>query len=389
MDAHRLGSVFDLIIAEHNRLAIDHKFAQILQTLGACIANPSSSSDEQFRAALTALLSALRRSRSNDLVESDRRILIQINGDRFTGDGLADRVLGVANERPFLPGRAKEEYVRLGEDLASYLSTLAAAQSSLRQLNVEPTRFSGDDFELGILLPERVGTGDLAAVMAEFTAWDQALKDLMPAFSDKAICVSLRNLSSGHFELKATIDRDGALALGSIIGGIYDLYRKVDANRRNADELGRQNYPPEIVTQIKEYEQHIIQLELKAIKETVARGIKGKGNRRKEAERALERGLRFLTVMIREGVELEIVGPTVFDLSENGDVVTDDFTRRLPHHVRAAVRTARHQNEAPQRAEEERDAPRLPLSHLTGSDDQDPAASPASSASSAAPQQAA
>ena len=368
MDAHRLASVFDQVIAEHNRLAIDHKLAQVLHTVGGCISNPSSTSDEQFRAALTSILAALRRSRTNDFVESDRRILNQTNGDRFTGDGLADRILAVANERPFLAARAKEEYVNLAEELAGYLATLAASKSSLHQLNVESARFGGEDYELGILLPERVGRGDLDAVIGELKAWDDAMRELLGAFSEKTACVSLRNFSSGHFELAIAIDREAALALGTIIGGIYDLYRKVEANRRNADELGRQNYPAEIVGRIKDYEQHIIQLELKAIREAVMTRHVRRSAGRKEVDRLLDRALRFLVLRIRDGADVEILGPSVVDLTDStGDTSAEEGLRALPHQVRSAMRSARHRKES--KSEEgspNQEAPRLPLTHLAG-----------------------
>ena len=67
MDAHRLRSVIDLIIAEHRRIEIYHKLSRIQQTLDESASNPCSASDEQFRAALTSLLTALRGTTVNDL----------------------------------------------------------------------------------------------------------------------------------------------------------------------------------------------------------------------------------------------------------------------------------------------------------------------------------
>ena len=75
MDAHRLRSVIDLIITEHWRLDVCQKLARIVDTLQQGASSPSADADQQFRSALTELLAALRDSRVNDLVESDRRIL--------------------------------------------------------------------------------------------------------------------------------------------------------------------------------------------------------------------------------------------------------------------------------------------------------------------------
>jgi hypothetical protein len=87
MDAHRLRSVIDLIIAEHRRLEVYQQLTWIQQKLDDCTANPCSESDEQFRSALTGLLTELRGTAINDLVESDRRILSRIEGDRVAGTG--------------------------------------------------------------------------------------------------------------------------------------------------------------------------------------------------------------------------------------------------------------------------------------------------------------
>lgn len=388
MDANRLGSVIDLIVAEHNRLAIDHKFAEILQTLASCASKPSSASDEQFRAGLTSLVAALRRSRTNDLVESDRRILMQISGDRHTGDGLADRIVALANERPFLAARAKEQYVRLAEDLAGYLATLAAAQSGLRQLNVDAVRAAGDHYELGILLPERVGTGDLGAVISELRTWDEALRGLLSLVTaSKTPVVRLRNFSSGHFELAVQLEQESALAFGTVVGGIYGLYRKVQANRRNADELGKQNYPPEIITQVKAYEPLIIQHELKSIKEALLGKYVRKGGKRKEIDKVLDRALRFLVLRIREGADLEILGPAHLDASDSpGEMPGDDSVRALPHHIRSAIAIARQRDPETKSEGEER---RLPLSHITGEVGSMGPAAPAEGSKSEPPQKAA
>ena len=89
MDVHRLRSVIDLIISEHGRLGIDAKLAELLLALGTCASKPSGPSDERFRSSLIELLTALRRARTNDFVESNRRILVEIQGERITGNGLA------------------------------------------------------------------------------------------------------------------------------------------------------------------------------------------------------------------------------------------------------------------------------------------------------------
>ena len=121
MDAHRLRSVFDLIISEHARLGVDHKLAELLQALSVCVSSPSAPSDERFRLALSELLTSLRRSRTNDFVESNRRILLEIEGEQITGNGLAERILDVVNDRPFLPGRARERFVEIADQLQKRL----------------------------------------------------------------------------------------------------------------------------------------------------------------------------------------------------------------------------------------------------------------------------
>ena len=147
MDVHRLRSVLDLVISEHARLGVDHKLAQVLQALSVCVSSPSSGSDEQFRVALTDMLTALRRTRTNDFVESSRRILVEIHGERLTGNGLAERVLDVANQRPFLPARARETMVEIADDLQRGLGACAAAKASLEHMNVGPVHLEPDEYE--------------------------------------------------------------------------------------------------------------------------------------------------------------------------------------------------------------------------------------------------
>lgn len=370
MDVHRLCSVIDLVIAEHNRLSIDHRFGQIFQTLDACVSNPGSQSDERFRSALTSLLTALRRSRTNDLVESGRRILRRIGAERLTGDALAERVLAISNERPFLAARAREVYLKLAEELAGVLATLAAAKASMQEMHLESAQMTEDEYELGILLSNELAPGELVRIISELNDWAQLLQGFLPAISGKAPVVCLRSYSSGCFELSVGLDRDGALGMGMIITGLDELFRRVRGNREKAAELARQGYPVDMVERFKSYEQEIIQAGMKGIKEElVTRHLRPGTRRPRELDKLVERGLRTLAIKFREGASLEIVGPAVVDLTEEAAMAAEDPARTMPHHVRAALRTARARkgDEKPQsRGGREREAPTLPLSHITG-----------------------
>ena len=339
MDAHRLCSVIDSLVKEQSRLEIDRKLERIQQTLDACVATPSPASDEHFRNALGDLQSVLRDCRTNDFVESHRRIVRAIEGDQVTGEGLARRLEVIADERPFLPARAKEELAKLAQELERYLETLSTARDSLFRLKVGPAERGVDEYELGILLSESVAQGDLACIVQEMKDWDRILKEFFPLITAKRANVSMRSYSSGNFELSIGLDRDGALALGTIIGGVYQMFRKVKANRAKAEELAEQNYPAEILSRMKQYEQQLVQREMKAIKESIkAHHLRTDVGRPKEREKALERGLRFLARRIREGVELELLGPSTpgAEIAPTGE----ERDEALTHHVRSALQAA-------------------------------------------------
>jgi hypothetical protein len=312
MDAHRLRSVIDLIIAEHRRLNVYQNLARIVDTLQQGASSPSAEADEQFRGALTELLAALRDSRVNDLVESDRRILARIDGKQLAGCGLGERVLEIANERPFLPARAKTMFARLATELEQRYQVMSAVQAGLLDLNVDPVRWDDDTYELGILLSESVIKGDLQNLLGELKEWNQGLRDLLPLLTTRAVEVSLRTYSTERFELSVPLDRDGALALGLVVARIYEMFEKVNANRDRAVDLERQGYPSEIVGRITSYESHLINHQLKVIKdELTQRHVRKGAGKRKEIDKRLDKGLRYLAIRIREGIDLELIGPTV------------------------------------------------------------------------------
>jgi len=305
MDAHRLRSVIDLIIAEHRRIENYQKLARIQQTLDESASNPCSASDEQFRAALTSLLTALRGTTVNDLVESDRRILAQIKGDRIAGNGLAERALEIANERPFLPARAKAAFAKLAAEVENRIQALSATQAGLQELDVDPVRRDGDSWELGILLPQRLIAGDIEKLLGELKEWNRIVKELVPLFTIASAAVSLRTYSTERFELAVPLDREGALALGVTIARIYEMFRKVRANRERAEELEKQGYPSDIVGRLTAYEHELVGQQMKAIKEELTkRNVRRGAGKPKEVDKLLDKGLRFLAVRIREGVEV-------------------------------------------------------------------------------------
>ena len=342
MDAHRLRSVFDLIISEHARLGVDHKLAELLQALSVCVSNPSAPSDERFRLALTELLTSLRRARTNDFVESNRRILLEIEGEQITGNGLAERILDVVNDRPFLPGRARERFVEIADQLQKRLGACASARSSLDKLNIGAVTLAGDEYELGILLPDSLVRGDLARLLKELKDWNRTLRELVPVISSQQPVVTLRTFSAKRFELAASLDRDSAMALGTIIARIYELDRNVRSNDEQAAELERKNYPPEIVSRMNEYEKLIVPQELKAIREVVTSKFLKTPGRRKDVDKLLDRCLQFLASRVRDGVGVEILGPPATDAAAGADERTPagEAGEPITHHVRAALQTA-------------------------------------------------
>ena len=377
MDAHRLRSVFDLIISEHARLGIDHKLAELLQALSVCVSSPSASSDERFRLALTELLTALRRARTNDFVESNRRILVEIQGEQITGNGLAERILDVVNDRPFLAARARERFVEIADYLQRRLGACAAARSSLEQLNVGPVMPDGGEYELGILLPDSLVRGDLARLLKELKEWNRTLRELVPVISSQPPKVTLRTFSAKRFELSARLDRAGALALGTIIARVYELFRNVQSNDEKAAELERKNYPPEIVSRLNEYEKLMMPQELKAIREVVTSKFLKSPGRRKEVDKLLDRCLQFLASRIRDGVAVEILGPPAPEAAATADERTPagETGGAITHHVRAALQTASRTPAPPPAAP--RDAPSPPARDQTRqlpTDDQQKAA---------------
>ena len=310
MDVHRLRVVIGRVIAEHRRLGIGKKLGQILDTLDACISEPSVASDAHFRDALTTLLDALQSSQTNDFVESDWRVLDDIQGARFTGEGLADRVRQIANQQPFLPGCAKEQFGNLADELADYLGALAGAEEGLDKLKIDRAPVADGDYEVGILLPDTVSRDDLQRLATELDEWDGILKDIFPLITKKPLAVSVRSVSTRGFELSAPIDREGAIAFGTVVAGIYSMFEKVNAHRDKTMELIKDNYPQDIVGRVSSYEQQIIAQEMNAIRAAlVAKAIANQIPRGREIERILERCLRFFAIRIRDGAAIEISPP--------------------------------------------------------------------------------
>jgi hypothetical protein len=379
MDAHRLRSVIDLVIAEHRRLEVYQQLTWIQQTLDDCTANPCSASDEQFRAALTGLLTELRGTALEDLVESDRRILVRIEGDRIAGNGLAERALEIANERPFLPARAKAAFAKLAAEVENRIQALSATQGGLQELNVHPVRRDDGSWELGILLPQKLIAGDLEKLLGELKDWNRIVKELVPLFTTGSAPVTLRTYSTERFELTMPLDRDAALALGVAVARVYEMFRQVRANRERAEELEKQSYPSDIVGRLTAYEHQLVGQQMKAIKEELTkRHVRRGAGKPKEVGKLLDKGLRFLAVRIREGVEVEIAGPRAAT-----EPVAESGPEPVTHHVRAALHAARlakptaapdqkqdkkDKKQAPKRGEKQAapdvDPPRLPLSKI-------------------------
>ena len=195
MNASRLRSVVDLLITEYERLSIDSKLKQVSKALQESAANPSAANDESLSDAFNSLLDALDGSRTNDLVESSRRILENINGDSQTGVGLAAKIEAIMDERPFLASRAKEQVDEVTSESTSYMGSLKSAQSSLTALNVTSASLSDNQYELGILFPDAVTKNELGKLGQELTEWNQPLREVFEAVTAKPPRIEVRSVS--------------------------------------------------------------------------------------------------------------------------------------------------------------------------------------------------
>jgi hypothetical protein len=191
--------------------------------------------------------------------------------------------------------------------------------------------------------------------------------------------VTLRTYSTERFELTMPLDRDAALALGVAVARVYEMFRQVRANRERAEELEKQSYPSDIVGRLTAYEHQLVGQQMKAIKEELTkRHVRRGAGKPKEVGKLLDKGLRFLAVRIREGVEVEIAGPRAAT-----EPVAESGPEPVTHHVRAALHAARlakptaapdqkqdkkDKKQAPKRGEKQAapdvDPPRLPLSKI-------------------------
>ncbi|MEE8458326.1 MAG: hypothetical protein V3S08_00550, partial [Phycisphaerales bacterium] len=284
-------------------------------------------------------------------------------------------------ERPFLPDRARDIYVDIADDLQRRLGACAATRAAFNELNLGPVTMDPDEYELGLLLPDNLVRGDLARLYKELTDWNRMFRELMPIVSSKPAVVVLRTFTANRFELCVKLDRRGALAIGTMVAGIYELGRKVQSNREKSAELERDDYPADIVRRMVEYEKTMVPLEIKAIRTLVASKFLGDAGRRKDVARVLDRSLRFMAMRMREGVEVEVLG------SMTGDAVAVvDTVLPVTHHVRAALHAAaiskpksapsKRQTQASPAVAAARDekAPQMPLSEITGESDEQAAA---------------
>ena len=341
MNASRLRSVVDLLITEYERLSIDSKLKQVSKALQESAANPSAANDESLSDAFNSLLDALDGSRTNDLVESSRRILENINGDSQTGVGLAAKIEAIMDERPFLASRAKEQVDEVTSESTSYMGSLKSAQSSLTALNVTSASLSDNQYELGILFPDAVTKNELGKLGQELTEWNQPLREVFEAVTAKPPRIEVRSVSSGSLEIFISLDPEGALAVAMLIGGLYAMIQKIRKNKDTAEELRKEGYPIGTVNKVAEYEATIRQDELKAIRTRVIDAYVGEETRKPEVEQLLEKGIQFIADKLDEGIQLEVSGPPVDDDEDVNSVeVVGGDIKKITHNVRAALRAA-------------------------------------------------
>jgi hypothetical protein len=306
MDASRLLAVAADINTEY-RETLSPKLKALIAQYTAARDAPSSDNSEAIHAAVKQLTEDVEHGLFARYPPSKLAVLDAIGADRLVGPGFSKGLAEILS----VPGQTTAGIVTALSALMGRSDALqkacSLAQRGLEALGVEPYEIPEGEFEVGLLIPERLVDGQLGKLAAELQNWNRALRVFQEVAGDGERDVKVAKLSSGSFEAFLPFGLVAAQLLSVAIDRAIGWYKQILEIRTLREELAKRGAPVAETTDIRNFEKDLVEKGIKAlVSELLKQAPKDPSGRRNELEAHLSVSVRHIVRFVDRGGTIEI-----------------------------------------------------------------------------------
>lgn len=307
MDTSKLLNV----IADLDNEETSYPINPILQTL---VSNINANQSSDIINSEKKIKNECEASKVNFYVPSNLEILILIGAGDFFGNQAYSQIKTILNQNAYnIPKTVKDlqDYIKRREN---FVSVLKATRENLEFLNFESYFPEGDNYQVGILMPNQYTQNKISTVTKELVKWDKVLKTLKELVGETTEDTEINFVSNGSLEF--FIDNSPAIgmALAFAVERIVKVYKNIVEIRQTREKLKTLGLPPAEQKVLEKQEKEHLSKELEKVsielvKDFAAKNIEA--GRLNELKIAIKGHVFYMARCIDNGITIEINPPEV------------------------------------------------------------------------------
>ncbi len=307
MDVSRLLAVVGDIESEYQG-GLTQLLSALIKQYTIARDTPTQDNTPAIQGALGSLVEYVGASVFVQYPPSKTAILHAIGGLHRVGPGFReqlDEILSVAGQTT---AGIVSGLVELDRDGDAFRKACNETKKGLESLGVTPYAIPVGEFEVGVLIPERLVDYKLGALAKELEGWNKIVRGFQEVAGEDEREVTVAALSSGSYQIYLPLGILAASLVSRAIDKVLAWYLRILEIRKRRSELQDLGAPVAEVNAIKKHERDLVDKEIRALAGELVKEVHSKidANRKSELETQLTLSIRQIARFVDKGGTVEV-----------------------------------------------------------------------------------
>jgi len=220
MNVEKLFSLVSKLINENKNYNFTNLFNEFVQSF------KNNSKDNMIfdERILKNFFNALEKSICNELSHSESYMLQKIKGEVPLGLELIDVVKSIITQNVQSPTKTFEKIGELFNKFEKFYDNINKTYHNFRTLNIDMDKLNEDEYEIGIIIPNKEKTGNIELLIDELKIFQFFFETLHELFALKTKSPCIRAVGSSDIEIFLLSDPHIAFIVSITIKGMINLH---------------------------------------------------------------------------------------------------------------------------------------------------------------------
>lgn len=307
MDVSRLLSVFIDIEAEYKG-GLSKLLTDLIQQYTIARDSPAQDNSPAIQKSFNSVVEYTNRSVFFQYTPSKATVLKAIGGNRCVGKGFNERLKDLLSVSGQTTAGIVTGLTNLQTDIEKFRKACGQARAGLELLNLASHTIPAGQFEVGVLIPERLVDSKLGTLVKELDGWNKIVRGFQEVAGEEEREVTVAGIASGSYEIYLPIGILAATLVSRTIDKVLEWYLRILEIRKRRLELKELGAPVAEVTEIKNHEKNLLKKEIEKLAKDLVKEVHPKVGvpRQNELETHLTISIRQIARFVDRGGTVEV-----------------------------------------------------------------------------------